>query len=424
MANKFTDAVFRAELKNPEKAVLAALAQRTNDEGICWPSYSRLAADAGVSDHTAVNKVKLLREKGLVTVIGSVCSAQGQDCNKYQLSLPAILALPSTGERGRVKTAHQSNTPSAGEVVKGLKPDNTNKVAEVVNKMKSNSSSKYSQSGSTQFSSVGKVIGDVKEQFVNTANANASANASASVIIQNPNSSHSNDPATELAEYFHELVKHNPKANMNKIPYRWKDLWGNDMRDLLSRHDEDECRQLISVGLSRYFYKYVVRPAGLLKMEEQIMGLLTKFKDKGRKIPVPHQPDVQKFQFALMCDEHQQELQDGWRCPECVEEDRLYHECELHGEYQGRWCIHCEEEGYICDGCGKEICQCKLTGGSQFLCKLHWEFGCLSCGYEPPPEYLQYIASLVGRPLTFHSVRYDPACFQADATDNPNTPEP
>ena len=102
MANKYTDAVFAAKLPMRDKAVLSALAHRTdNGKGTCWPSYSTIARDAGCSRSTAEKAVNALLKLGIISVVGKEPTAPGKWNNIYRLDLGAIQALPRTGNRYR-----------------------------------------------------------------------------------------------------------------------------------------------------------------------------------------------------------------------------------------------------------------------------------------------------------------------------------
>lgn len=114
MANKFTDAVFVAKLLLRDKAVLWALAHRTdNVKGTCWPSYSTIARDAGCSRSTAEKAIASLTEMGVISVVAKQPTAPGKWNNVYRLDLAAIQALAHTG--GRYRT--ESNAISEGGTV-------------------------------------------------------------------------------------------------------------------------------------------------------------------------------------------------------------------------------------------------------------------------------------------------------------------
>src|SRR5690242_14360381 len=95
MANKYTDAVFHARLTGIRKLVLWVMAHRADgDTGVCWPSYTKIARDAGIGEQTAKDAVKFLLHAGLVTVVGKVPVRDTQlSTNKYQLQLGAITEL-------------------------------------------------------------------------------------------------------------------------------------------------------------------------------------------------------------------------------------------------------------------------------------------------------------------------------------------
>ena len=118
MANKYTDAVFTAKLPMRDKAVLWALAHRSdNDKGICWPSYSTIARDAGCSRSTAERAVDAVLKLGVISIVGKEPTAPGKWNNVYRLELGAIQALPRTGNRYR--TAANAIPEDGGDTVPG-----------------------------------------------------------------------------------------------------------------------------------------------------------------------------------------------------------------------------------------------------------------------------------------------------------------
>jgi hypothetical protein len=116
MANKFTDAVFEAKLTGIRKLVLWALAHRADgNTGVCWPSFRRIAGDAGIGEQTAKDAVKFLLEAELIAVVGKVPVRDTQlSTNKYQLQLEAIKELGSSDKYAfKSQTRHGSRTRNA-----------------------------------------------------------------------------------------------------------------------------------------------------------------------------------------------------------------------------------------------------------------------------------------------------------------------
>jgi len=118
VANKFSDAVFRAQLAAKPKLILLILAFRTNEKGVCWPSYRRIAKDAGCGESTAKEGVKLLIDEGLMSVAGK---RQVRDTrlftNVYQLDYEAITTLEKSGRlayRGKSRTRCESDASRGG----------------------------------------------------------------------------------------------------------------------------------------------------------------------------------------------------------------------------------------------------------------------------------------------------------------------
>jgi len=67
MSIKIMTAVWGLRLPDSEKIVLLALADCANDEGVCWPSMSSLAAKCSKSDRTVQASVKSLEAAGHLT---------------------------------------------------------------------------------------------------------------------------------------------------------------------------------------------------------------------------------------------------------------------------------------------------------------------------------------------------------------------
>lgn len=79
------------------KPVLAALANRADESGRCFPSLRRIAFDVGCSLETVKKAVKWLEEKGYLTKAGSRRPDGGQSSNIYRLSLEAVAPSEALG---------------------------------------------------------------------------------------------------------------------------------------------------------------------------------------------------------------------------------------------------------------------------------------------------------------------------------------
>ena len=58
-------------VKGPARAVLYALADRADEDGIAWPGQAQLALDSGVSDRTVREALKVLQATGYIECAGS-----------------------------------------------------------------------------------------------------------------------------------------------------------------------------------------------------------------------------------------------------------------------------------------------------------------------------------------------------------------
>lgn len=74
-------------IKGPSKAVLVALADRANEDSICWPSHATIAADTGLGRSTVRKHVKLLADAGLLVTEKRSTESGDSDSNRYRLTL-------------------------------------------------------------------------------------------------------------------------------------------------------------------------------------------------------------------------------------------------------------------------------------------------------------------------------------------------
>lgn len=69
---------------------LLALADNTNDVGVCWVRVSTLAAKTKTTERTVQRNLIALRDAGLLEVIERRLKGSGNRCNLYLLPLPGI----------------------------------------------------------------------------------------------------------------------------------------------------------------------------------------------------------------------------------------------------------------------------------------------------------------------------------------------
>ncbi len=70
------------------KAVLVALADYADQDGVAWPAVARLATEVQVSERTAQRAIRALEEAGLVKREPTTRGDGGQTSNRYRLALP------------------------------------------------------------------------------------------------------------------------------------------------------------------------------------------------------------------------------------------------------------------------------------------------------------------------------------------------
>ena len=87
--------VVKLRLPTNEKFVLLMLANYADQDGRCWPSIARLAADTGLCESSVKNALRSLRDyRGLIGIV----PGGGATSNRYLLGMDAIRQLvASTG---------------------------------------------------------------------------------------------------------------------------------------------------------------------------------------------------------------------------------------------------------------------------------------------------------------------------------------
>ncbi|MFE6132706.1 helix-turn-helix domain-containing protein [Streptomyces sp. NPDC056437] len=92
--------VFEAEgLDGPEKLLLLAYCNRTDDHGYCWPGQKRLVDDCGTSAATVKRVKKSLVDKGLISSVRRVNPVTGDpitNLTRVNLKLLTEMARPRT----------------------------------------------------------------------------------------------------------------------------------------------------------------------------------------------------------------------------------------------------------------------------------------------------------------------------------------
>ncbi len=89
------------KFKGTELLCLLTLADHANDDGVCWPSYDRIARRARCSRRQAMRCVEHLKSEGWITVIGKKPTDKGQFVNLYRIHLKGgDMASPAKGKGG------------------------------------------------------------------------------------------------------------------------------------------------------------------------------------------------------------------------------------------------------------------------------------------------------------------------------------
>ncbi len=93
-----------SKTKGPSRAILLALSIRADDDGFCWPSFSRIAADSGVARRTVARCLPEIVALGELRVEArSVPVETGggrQTSNAYYLLLGSVTQSPPSHKVG------------------------------------------------------------------------------------------------------------------------------------------------------------------------------------------------------------------------------------------------------------------------------------------------------------------------------------
>lgn len=109
---------------------LLALADNTNDVGICWVRVSTLANKTKTSERTVQRNLIALRDAGLLEVIERRLKGSGNRCNLYLLPLPGIdqkaqrefIGEMTTGTLAKAKTGTSDTSVTQGGRVTPTSP--------------------------------------------------------------------------------------------------------------------------------------------------------------------------------------------------------------------------------------------------------------------------------------------------------------
>lgn len=281
MANKYTDAVFHARLTGIRKLVLWVLAQRADgDTGVCWPSYTRIAKDAGIGEQTAKDAVKFLLAAGLVTVVGKVPVRDTQlSTNKYELQLDEIVALATSDKYAfKSQTRYGSRTSMGDEPVREPSQLGTGAVH--------NSVREPLELGT----------GDDRKYFSNTPLNNTSTNTEINYSISHRSNSQSySADAENLSLLFHSLLESNP--NVKFIQKNWQHIFPVDIEKLVEAYGPDWAEKIIRVSQTTSWNKYIIRSATLVEKAQEMYQLALKLDRKQTERPASY-PQSEEAEFG------------------------------------------------------------------------------------------------------------------------------
>jgi len=109
MSIKLMTMAFNAYVNNPvRKLILIKLCDNANDDGVCWPSYARIADQCEVSKRCAMEHIKWLSDNGFLEV-ESRFKDGNQSSNCYTISAHKLMeASAGRGENNSPPSDHCS----------------------------------------------------------------------------------------------------------------------------------------------------------------------------------------------------------------------------------------------------------------------------------------------------------------------------
>lgn len=96
----------REDISSTQKLVLLALADWANDEGLCWPSITRLAAKASLTSRAVQKAIRSLEEVGFIRRV----EVFGKG-NQYWISIPLNEVHPCTTFTPPLNEVHPTPEP-------------------------------------------------------------------------------------------------------------------------------------------------------------------------------------------------------------------------------------------------------------------------------------------------------------------------
>jgi hypothetical protein len=268
MANKFTDAAFKAKLSGTRKLVLICMAHRTdNKTGRCWPSYKRIASDCGIGYQTAVDTVGDLLNIGVFEVTGLHKNEYGQDSNEYQFDLSRLAELASSEEfafksKSRPNARkngnhHGSRTGTGDELVR--EPGSTG------------TATGTDHHGSREATTTGAVL-ELLHSELPTINSSENSAAAQNINIENPLHGDSNSYSAEaenLSELFVGLLKSNP--NVKFVPSNWQQTYPVAIQQLMEDYGGSSAiEKIIRFSQTTKWAKYIIRLETLVSKAQDI----------------------------------------------------------------------------------------------------------------------------------------------------------
>lgn len=100
-------------LKPLPKFVLVALADRADDEGICWPSVKWLMKKTGLPERSVREYCRVLRDTGLLATVPRRRDDGGQTSNEFRLAIPDEFGVAAPAAGGHEATAPPGGKASA-----------------------------------------------------------------------------------------------------------------------------------------------------------------------------------------------------------------------------------------------------------------------------------------------------------------------
>lgn len=88
MSIHFMNMAWSLDLSPTQKLVFLAIADRANDDGVCWPGQASLANKCGVTDRTIRTVIEQLKELGLLDVEYRQGEGLGRKTNVYTIRQP------------------------------------------------------------------------------------------------------------------------------------------------------------------------------------------------------------------------------------------------------------------------------------------------------------------------------------------------